>query len=103
MVTGYLHYFQNHLYPWVPPKGTEGAGRSACRATFNHLPAVLAKQGGPSWLKVSKCDTHLPEGLEGGAGELQACQSELGAGEGHVADHLECHHTTRTGQPGDQA
>lgn len=28
--------------------------------------AVLANQGGASWLEVSKWDTHLQEGLEGG-------------------------------------
>ena len=32
-----------------------------------------------------------------------SCQSHLGAGEGHGADHLDCHHAARTGQPGDQA
>ena len=45
----------------------------------------------------------VPEGLEGGSRELQSCQSDLGAGEGYGADHLECHHVACTGQPGDQA
>ncbi|KAK4817096.1 hypothetical protein QYF61_027927 [Mycteria americana] len=49
------------------PKGTEGAGRSAHQATFNPLSAILAHQGG----------------LEGRSRELQACQSDLGAGEGY--------------------
>ncbi|KAK4827846.1 LOW QUALITY PROTEIN: hypothetical protein QYF61_021983 [Mycteria americana] len=58
-----------------------------------------------SWLtgEVSKCDAHLQEGLEGGLGELRACQSDLGAEEVYGADHLECHHTAHTGHPGDQA
>ncbi|GAB0205293.1 receptor-type tyrosine-protein phosphatase zeta [Grus japonensis] len=34
---------------------------------------------------------------------IQACQSSLRAGECYGADHLEYHHMTHTGQPGDQA
>lgn len=45
------------------PKSTEGAGRSAHKAPFHHLPAALANRRGPIWLKVSKCDTHLQEGF----------------------------------------
>lgn len=48
---------------------------------FQSLSAVLANQGGPSWLEVKKCDACLQEGPEEGSGELQACQSDLGAGE----------------------
>jgi len=48
-------------------------------------------------------DAHLQERLKGGSGELQACQSDLGAWEGYGADHFKCHHTAHTGQPGDQA
>lgn len=44
-----------------------------------------------------------PEGLEGGSRELQAHQSDLGAGEGHGTDHLQCHHGAHMGQTGDQA
>ena len=59
-----------------------------------------------SWLSsrlvASKCDAHLQEGPEGGSKELQACQSDLGAGEAHGADYLECHHMALRGQPGDQ-
>ena len=43
------------------------------------------------------------EGWKEDLGELQICQSDLGAREGYGADRLECHHTARTGQPGDQA
>jgi len=64
---------------------------------------VLANWGGPSGLKISKCDILLQEGLEGGSWELQACQSDLSAGEGYGADHLECHQMACTGQLGDQA
>ena len=35
--------------------------------------------------------------------ELQACQPDLGAGEGYGADHPECHHTACAGQLRDQA
>lgn len=35
-------------------------------------------------------------------GELQVHQPDLGAGEGHGADHLEHPHAAPTGQPGDQ-
>lgn len=34
------------------PKSTERAGGRACQDTFHHLPAVLAKQGGPSRLEA---------------------------------------------------
>ena len=64
---------------------------------------VLANWGGPSGLKISKCDILLQEGLEGGSWELQACQSDLSAGEGYGADHLQCHHAAHTVQPGPQA
>jgi len=40
-------------------------------------------------LEVSKCEAHLKEGPEGGFGELQAFQSDIGAREGHGADRLE--------------
>jgi len=40
----------------------------------------MANWGGPSRLEVSKYDAHLQEGPEGGLRELQACQSDLGAG-----------------------
>ena len=53
-------------------------------------------------LEVSQCDAHLQEGQEGGSGELQACQPDLGAGEGHGADHPKCHHAY-AGQLADQA
>ena len=43
----------------------------------------------------------LQEGSEGGAGELQACQPDLGVRKGHGADHLE--YTAHVGQPGDWA
>jgi len=80
-----------------------GAGRSAHQATFSHLSAALANQGHPSSLVVSKREAHLQEGPKGGFLKLQACQSVLNAGEGYGADHLECHHTAHTRQPGDQA
>lgn len=36
--------------------------------------------------------------LEGGSGELKACQPDISACGGHGADHLECHHARSTGQ-----
>jgi len=84
-------------------QGAAGAGGSAHQATFHRVSAVLAKQGGPTSLEVSKCDAHLQAGPEGGPWELQACQPDLGAGEGYEADHVECHHAAHTGQLGDQA
>ena len=51
--------------------------------------------------------SHLPLPLgnasssKGGSGELQACQSDLGAREGYGADHLEGDHTACAGQPGE--
>lgn len=41
---------------------------------------------------------HSVPWLEGGSGELQVCQPDLGVREGHGADHPAAH----TGQPGDQ-
>jgi len=84
---------------WEPPKEACGG---AHQATFNHLSAVLANQGGPSGLRVSKCDVHLQEKPEGPR-ELQACQSDLDSREGYGTDHLECHHMAHTGQSGYQA
>ncbi|KAK4815414.1 hypothetical protein QYF61_001402 [Mycteria americana] len=51
MVSDLLHHLDTHTSigaRWDPPKGTEGAGRSAHQATFNPLSAVLANLGGPS-------------------------------------------------------
>ena len=58
---------------------------------FNSIPAKTST------------DAHLQEKPEGGYGELQVSQSDHGAREGYGADHLECHHMTCTGEPGDQA
>lgn len=41
--------------------------------------------------KIDKCYTELQEWPEGGSGELQACQPDLGSWEGHRADCPECH------------
>ncbi|KAJ7414419.1 hypothetical protein BTVI_41175 [Pitangus sulphuratus] len=41
------------------------------------------------------------EGSGGGYRELQVCQPDFSAGEGHEADHPECHHKAYTAQPGD--
>lgn len=41
--------------------------------------------------------------LEGGCGELQACQSDIGAGEAHGTDYFECHHAVFKRQPSDWA
>ncbi|KAK4826056.1 hypothetical protein QYF61_004171 [Mycteria americana] len=48
MVSDLLHHLDTHIdgAGWDPPKGTEGAGRSAHQATSNPLPAVLANWGG---------------------------------------------------------
>jgi len=55
---------------------------------FYHLSAVLANWGGPCGLEVSKCGVHLQEGPEGGSREVEACQSDVGAGEGCGTDRL---------------
>lgn len=81
----------------------KGGVRSVLSGTFPHLPEALINQGVPSGLEVHKCDAHLQKGLEGGSGEPLACQSFLSAGEGHRVGHLECHHTSHTGQRGGQA
>lgn len=47
----------------------------------------------------SQCDTHPYEGMKGGSGKLQACQSDLGAWQSYGTAHLECSHTGPTGQP----
>lgn len=71
-----------------PPKGSEEDDQVAHRPTFHHLPAVLTHQGSPTWLEVSKCHAHLQEGPEGGSGELQPSQLDLGAKAGRGADLL---------------
>lgn len=73
---------------------------------LRELVKVLTKthhhdQGCPSFLQVSKCGGHIQEQSEGAFREIQACQSDLDAKEGHGADHLEGHHETHAGQPGD--
>lgn len=55
---------------WDLQEGIEGAGRRAHRATLHNLSWILVSWGGPRWLEVSKCETHLQEELEGGSGEL---------------------------------
>lgn len=50
-------------------------------ATFLHLSAVLAHQGGPRQLKASKRDAHLQVGLESRSREPQTCQPYLEAEE----------------------
>ncbi|PKU33812.1 rna-directed dna polymerase from mobile element jockey-like [Limosa lapponica baueri] len=42
------------------------------------------------------------KGPKGGSGEHQVCQSDLNAGEGYGAGHLDWHHTAHRGQPGNQ-
>lgn len=49
--------------------------------------------------EVSKSDKHLQAELEGGSGELQACQSDLHDGQGYRGDHPSSHHTDRTIRP----
>lgn len=44
--------------------------------------SALAPKGGPSSLEVGKGDVHQEGGPEGGSRALQACLSDLGAGEG---------------------
>lgn len=62
-----------------------------------NLSANLANQRCPSGLEVNKCDAHLQEGPEGASGELQACQPDLGAREGHGTGHLGCCHVVCAG------
>lgn len=70
--------------------GTEGASRSAHQISSHQLSSPLAKQSGASLLEVSNCDVHPQDRMEGASGELQACPSDLGAGEDCGVDYLEC-------------
>lgn len=60
----------------------------------------LVKWRGPISLEARQYDTHLQEGSERGFTQLQACQPDLGTGEGHGAEHLECQHRTHVGHHG---
>lgn len=80
--------------------GQIGAGRSAQQATVHHLPAILTNPGGPSWLRVSKCDSQGQKGWERGSRELQGCQAELSARNSHRADHLEWHQMVQQNSQG---
>lgn len=40
-------------------------------------------------METCECHAYLQEGLNGGSWELQTCQPDLSAEEGHGADHLE--------------
>lgn len=87
---------------WDPTKSAEGFGGNACQATFHYLPAALVNWGGPRWLETHLCDAHVQGGTEGRSKELHACQFDLGTGEDHRADSLDCGHsmceTTRPNQ-----
>lgn len=50
-----------------------------------------------SIILFAQCDTHPQEGLEGGSGKIQTCQSALGAQEGYGTAHCECNHKAHTG------
>lgn len=65
--------------------------------TFHHLSAVLVHGESPRYLEAGKCDAHLQEGPEGRFRELQSCQPNLGARQGHGAGHSECKHIAGTG------
>lgn len=65
--------------------------------SHSYLPAALANWAGPDWPEVGECDAHLWERTKGGSGELQTCQSDLGATEGDGADHVLWHHAAHTG------
>lgn len=79
---------------WIPMKVLRGWSKSrrACQITLHHLSSVLVNCGGSKQLEVSHHDVHVPEGLEGGSGQLQACQPDPGAREGYGTRYLECHH-----------
>ena len=46
-----------------------------------------------------QCNTHLQERPEGGSGELQACQPDLGVGEDYGGIHPACAHRACEAQP----
>lgn len=71
------------------------------QASFNHLPAVLANQGGSRQPEVGQCDAHLQEGLEGGSGKLQVCQPYLVLGKVMKQINL-LHHMAHVGLPAHQ-
>lgn len=82
-----VSYTQVYWARWDPPKGTEGDGRSAHRATFHHLPTVLDKQGGPCYWKSANWDpsTRRAELRVQGSRGLSAC---LMLGSGKVAEQM---------------
>lgn len=71
---------------------------NAHQATFHQLPTFWYFNGESlRYLEAGKCDTHLQEGPEGWFRELEACQPNLGAREGHGTGHSECHHMAYAG------
>ncbi|KAK4806516.1 hypothetical protein QYF61_021352 [Mycteria americana] len=97
MVSDLLHHIDKHR-----SMGPDGIHPRVLRELVEVLTKPLSILSQQSWL-TGKCGANLEEGPEGESRELQACQSDLSAGEGYGADRLECHHMARTGQPGDQA
>ncbi|KAK4806350.1 hypothetical protein QYF61_017219 [Mycteria americana] len=106
MVSDPLHPLDTHK-----SMGPEGIHPRVLRELVEALTKPLSVFYQQSWLsgevpvdwRSASVTPIYRKGREGGSAELQGCQSDLGAGEGYGADHLECHHAARTGQPGDQA
>lgn len=105
MVSNLLHHSNAHK-----SLGPDGIHSRILKELAKVLAKPLSIIYQQSWIvrdisvdrKFSKSDTHLQERPEGGFRELQACQSNLSSREGHGANHLDCHHNARTGQPGDR-
>ncbi|GAB0177258.1 mitochondrial enolase superfamily member 1 [Grus japonensis] len=74
MVSALLHHLDTHK-----SMGPDGIHPGVLRELAEVLTEPLSIIYQQPWLtgEVSKCDTHLQEGPEGGPGELQACQSDL--------------------------
>lgn len=67
------------LCTWMYKRG----GGKAHQATADHLPAVLANQGGARQLEGGRCNAYLQKGSEVESRERQACQPDLVAEEAH--------------------
>jgi len=106
MVTDLLHHLDMHK-----SMGRGGTHPRVLRELTEVLTKALSIIYQQSWLtgevpvdwRLVNVMPHLQAGPEGESEELQACQSDLCAGEGCGADCLEPHHTAHTEQPGDQA
>ncbi|GAB0179547.1 mitochondrial enolase superfamily member 1 [Grus japonensis] len=106
MVSDLLHHLDTHKSMEL-----DGIHPRALRELAEVLTKPFSIIYQQSWLnrevpvdwKLANVTPNYKKGCEENLREVQACQSDVSAGEGYGADHLECHHVACTGQPGDQA